>query len=73
MDPVANQTQDSDSIERVFDIEELEDDVFLGYFAVDSDGKKRPVPAPRRLVQVSVANPDITPLEDGGRTHCLSA
>ena len=53
---VMNRTPDSESIEGISDVEELEDDVFLGYFTVDSDGKKRPIPAPRRLVRTSAAN-----------------
>ena len=47
-----DRSQDSESIEEVWGPEELEDEVFLGYFTVDSDGKKRPIPAPRRLVQM---------------------
>ena len=45
-------SQDSYSIEKISGPEELEDEVFLGYFAVDNEGKKRPIPAPRRLVQM---------------------
>lgn len=57
-----------ESIERVSDVEEMKDDVFMGYFTVDSDGKKRPVPAPRRLVRTHAANPATAPSEDRGRT-----
>ena len=63
---VANRTSGSESIEGISDAEELEDDVFLGYFTVDSDGKKRPIPAPRRLVQAPTGNDQIsTPLGEG--------
>ena len=56
VDLAANRTQGSESIERVSDIEDTEDDVFMGYFTVDSDGKKRPIPAPRRLIPMPLAN-----------------
>ena len=59
---VANRTLDSESSEGISDVEELEDYVFLGYFTIDSDGKKRPIPVPRSLVQMPAAN------EEGARS-----
>ena len=46
----------------------MEDDVFLGYFIVDSDGKKRPIPAPRRLAQTPVTNDRGSTTSDGEST-----
>ena len=50
------QSQDSESIENLSGPEDSEDEEFLGYYAVDPDGKKRPIPAPRRLVRMLAAN-----------------
>ena len=50
------QSQDSEGIEGISSPENLEDEVLLGYFIVDSDGKKRPIPTPKRLVPTSTAN-----------------
>ena len=55
---VIKQSQESESIEGISGSEELDDEVFLGYFAVDSDGKKIPIPAPRRLVRMPAVNSD---------------
>ena len=40
MDAVDNQAQDSESIEGISDLEELEDDVFLAYFMLIVTGKR---------------------------------
>ena len=43
---VFEQSQDSESIEALSGHEDSEDEEFLGYYAVDPDGKKRPIPHP---------------------------
>ena len=53
---VFEQSQDSESIEALSVHEDSGDEEFLGYYAVDPDGKKRPIKAPRRLVQMPVAD-----------------
>ena len=53
---VFEQSQDSESIEALSGHEDSEDEEFLGYFAVDPDGKKRPILALRRLIQTPTAN-----------------
>ena len=41
---VMKQSQDSESIEESSGPEELEDEVFLGYFATGDNGNERPIP-----------------------------
>ena len=53
---VFEQSRDSESIENLSGPEDLEDEEFQGYYAVDPDGKKRPIPAPRRLVRMPEAS-----------------
>ena len=53
---VFEQSQDNESIETLSGHENSEDEEFLGYYAVDLNGKKRPIPAPRRLVRTPAAN-----------------
>ena len=52
------QSRDSESIENenCSGHEDSKDEEFLGYYVVDPDGKKRPIPAPRRLVRMPAAN-----------------
>ena len=52
---VFDQSSDSESIEVLSGREDSEDE-FLGYYVVDPDGKKRPVPAPRRLIPAPVVS-----------------
>ena len=52
-------SHESESIERVSDPEEMEDEVFMGYFAVNGDGNERPITAPRRLIGRPTANQEI--------------
>ena len=51
---VFEQSQDSESIEVLSSREFSEDEEFLCYYVVDPDGKKRPIPAPRRLARMPV-------------------
>ena len=50
---VFEQSQDSESIEILSSREISEDEEFLGYYVVDPERKKRPIPAPRRLARMS--------------------
>ena len=47
---VFDQSSDSESIEVLSGRGDSENEEFLGYYVVDPDGKRRPIPAPRRLV-----------------------
>ena len=49
-------SSDSESIEVLSGHENSENEEFLGYYTVGPDGKKRPIPAPRRLVRIPAAN-----------------
>ena len=40
----------SKSIKRISNLGDLEDDVFLGYFAVNEGKVEKPIPAPRRQI-----------------------
>ena len=53
---VFEHSSDSESIEVLSGHENSEDEEFLGYYTVGPDGKKRPIPAPRRLVRIPAAN-----------------
>ena len=53
---VFEQSQDSDSIEVLSSRENSEDEEFLGYYVIGPDGKKRPIPAPRRVVRMPAVN-----------------
>ena len=55
---VFEQSQDSESIEVLSSCENSDDEEFMGYYVVDPDGKKRPIPAPRRLVRMPTVNED---------------
>ena len=52
---VFEQPSDSESIEVLSGREGSEDEEFLGYYTVGPDGKRRPIPAPRRLVRMPAA------------------
>ena len=56
---VFEQSHDSESIEVLSGHESSGDEEFLGYYVVDPVGKKRPIPAPRRLVQMPMTNGDV--------------
>ena len=55
-----DRSRDSESIEGISGPEELEDEVFLGYFSVDYDGNKRPIPAPRQLIRMPAVDQGMT-------------
>ena len=58
---VFEQSSDSESIEVLSGREDTEDEEFLGYYTVGPDGKRRPIPAPRRMIRM----PAVGETEDG--------
>ena len=52
---VFEQSGDSESIENLSGHENSEDEEFLGYYTVGPDGRRRPIPAPRRLIRMRAA------------------
>ena len=57
---VFEQSSDTESIEVLSGREDSENEEFLGYYTVGPDGKRRPIPAPRRLVRMPAVDEGVT-------------
>ena len=53
---VFEQSSGSESVEVLSGREDSEEEEILGYYAVDPAGKKRPIPAPQRLIPTPVVD-----------------